>query len=109
MNTNENTPWTHRVLMICKNEEASSDVSELLGRVSSSMAAIETFVDGMVQLDEDGPELADKAAPMLERLFLTLINIYPNAGQMTADIGSIGDIAVMSEQNLKKLDEEQRR
>lgn len=81
--------------MICENEETRLDVADMLKRVSSSMSALEVFSDKMADLDEDDPNLTSKVAPMVERLSLTLIMLYPNGpSQMQADIKSIGDFSV---------------
>jgi hypothetical protein len=83
-----------KVYMVCTDDQTSVDVGKLLKRVSSAMSAIDSFHDRMCELDEDSPNLENQVSPLLERLTLTLMSIYPNPAQMQADIKSIGDFTV---------------
>jgi hypothetical protein len=86
---------TRKIFMVCQDEETRKDAADMLKRVSSIMAAVETFVDKLTELDEDAPGAEELAWPMLNRLMLTLMNIYPNGPQqMQVDIKSIGDFTV---------------
>lgn len=83
-----------KIFMICTDEQTGRDAGELLKRVAAAMSAIDSFSDKMCELDEDAPDLDAKVGPLIERLTLTLMSIYPNANQMRADIKSIGDFTV---------------
>lgn len=79
---------------MCPDEETRKDVGDMLKRVASALAAVDTFTDKMVELDEDAPDLSNKVGSLLERLTLTLMELYPNPRQFRADIESIGDFSV---------------
>jgi hypothetical protein len=83
-----------KVLMVCETEADGADVSAMLKRISSALSAVDSFSDKMTELDEDAPNLTEQVAPMLERLTLTLMSIYPDARQMAADVKAIGDFTV---------------
>ena len=91
-----------QVLMVVRTDKDSAEVSAMFKRVSSAMSAIMTFSDKMAELDEDGPNLTAEVGPLLARLTLTLMSIYPNSRQMDVDIESIGDFSTKTIDELKR-------
>lgn len=89
----ENNETPARVFMVCENEEVGKDAGELFKRVAAALAAVNVYFDRACATDDDATELelCKELAPALERLTLTLMALYPNAGQFDADIKSIGD------------------
>jgi hypothetical protein len=83
-----------RVAMVCETESEAADVRNMLTRIAAALSAVDTFHDKMSDLDEDAPDLTAQVAPLIERLTLTLMGIYPNPRQFDLDIKAIGDIAV---------------
>lgn len=83
-----------RVFMICGDDETAKNVGDCLKRVASTMSAMDTYFDKICELDEDAPDFEDKFAPVLSRLTMTMMAIYPNPKQIQGDIQSIGDFTV---------------
>ena len=83
-----------RIMMVARTESDRSEAANLMKRVSSAMSVVLTFSDKMADLDEDDADLANQCAPLIERLMLTLMSIYPDQRQMMADIKSFGDFTV---------------
>lgn len=83
-----------KIYMVCTSEDVRKDAAEMFKRVSAALAAVDTFSDKMTELDEDDPNIADAAAPLVIRLTMTLMQLYPNAKQMAVDVKSIGDFTV---------------
>lgn len=83
-----------RIYMVCEDDETAKEAAIMFQRVSAALSAVDTFADKMSDLDEDAPNLDDLAAPLITRLTLTLMQIYPNARQMSVDVKSIGDFTV---------------
>jgi hypothetical protein len=68
------------------------------------LSAVDSFSDKMTELDEDGPNLTAQVGPLLERLTLTLMQLYPNARQMAADVKSIGDFKSYAPNSIPRTD-----
>lgn len=83
-----------KIYMVCTSEEVRADAAEMFKRVSAALSAVDTFSDKLTEIDEDGPDFEQEFAPVLNRLILTLMTIYPNSRQMAVDVKSIGDFTV---------------
>lgn len=83
-----------KAFMVCENEDDGREVAAMLKRVAAALSAVDSFSDKMCELDEDSPELTSHVAPLLERLTLTLMSLYPNSEQFAEDIKAIGDFTV---------------
>lgn len=83
-----------RVFLVCTDEELAKDVGDCLKRVSAALSSVNAFVDASCDLDENSPDFEQKIGPVLHRLILTLIELYPNPKQFDADIKAIGDFTV---------------
>ena len=83
-----------RVFMVCGDDETAKDVGDCLKRVSAAMSAVDAFSDKCTEVDEDADDFEEVFAPILNRLILTLMALYPNPKQMAMDIKSLGDFTV---------------
>lgn len=82
------------VYMICRSDETGKLVGDCLKRVAATMSAFNSYIDAAVEIDEDAPDFFDKIGPPLERLTMTVVNLYPDPRQFEADIKSIGDFTI---------------
>lgn len=83
-----------RIYMICTSEEVQRESAAMLKRVSAALSAVDTFFDKLTELDEDNPDFVRELGPVLHRLTVTLMALYPNARQMAVDVKTIGDFTV---------------
>lgn len=90
----ENTHNLRQVFLVCTDEDLFKEVGDMLKRVSAALSSVDSFFDGTCQLDEEAPDFEDKFGPILHRHILTLMELYPNPAQFTADINTIGDFTV---------------
>lgn len=92
-----------RVFMVCEDEPTRKDLADMLKRVSSTMAAVEIFMDKLTEMDEDVPGAEDLAWPLVHRMMLTLVSLYPTGPrQMQEDIKSIGDFSVYAPDSIRR-------
>ena len=83
-----------KILMVCYDDETQRDAGEMFKRVSAALSAVDTFCDASAKLDENAPNLTQQYAPLIERLVLSLMAIYPISEQLAIDAKSIGDFTV---------------
>ncbi len=82
-----------RVMMVCRDQETAKDASDMFKHVAAALSAVEAYIDAACELDEDAADFHDKIGPLLMRLSMTLVALYPDYRQMSTDIKSIGDFS----------------
>lgn len=84
------------IAVVTPDKNTEREVTDMFKRVSATMSAFFSFSKDMADLDIDADTLdvIDAAETLHTRLFVTIMQIYPNPGQMEADIKTIGDFTI---------------